>query len=85
MARVMIFALFDRKAREYGPPLSAANVPTMKRELQKNVGEGSLLQKYPDDFDLYTFAEMDTETGAVEVTEHTLVDNLRDILESGGV
>lgn len=85
MAKVMIFALFDRKVREYGPPLVAANVPSMYRELRRSIQPGSMLEKYPEDFDLQKFGVMDTETGRVEVDDEiTLCDNLGVIL-SGGV
>lgn len=78
---VKVFALFDRKAREFGAPLTAANVDTMKRELQRNVGEGSLLHKYPEDFDLYCLGEMDTETGVILPDTPQCVALLKEVLD----
>lgn len=81
-SKLMVFSLFDRKIREYGPPLVAANAPAMYRELRRNVQPGSMLEKYPEDFDLYHLADMDSETGKVTAAEsQQLVDNLAVVLQ----
>jgi len=79
---VIVYALFDRKTREYGRPVIAKNDDQMRRDLQSLRGSGDTMEKYPEDFDLYQLAEMETETGRVKgLEELEFVDNLRTILE----
>lgn len=78
---VVMYALFDRKLREYGAPLVAANDDVMWRELRHMGQTGSFLDKYPEDFDLQSFGTMDTETGKVTLGESIrFVGNVRDVL-----
>lgn len=78
---VVLYALFDRKLREFGALHLSKNDQTMRRELMANVrSSGSMLEKYPQDFDLYRMGEMETETGKIMQTDCLLVDNLVDVL-----
>lgn len=85
MSAVKVYSLFDRKARQYGPPLVAANDATMVRELQRNIVPESLVGKYCEDFDLVHLAYMDDENGKVTVAEsQELIANLAEVLNGTG-
>lgn len=81
LVAVVLYALLDRKLREYGAVLIAKNETAMCRALHDGVkGSGSMVEKYPEDFDLYRLGEMDNETGCITAEVPSLVDSLRDIL-----
>lgn len=78
---VVLYALLDRKLREYGVVLVSKNTETMVRELRNQVmGSGSTIEKYPDDFDLYRLGEFDTETGIISAMKVQLVENVSTLL-----
>lgn len=81
---VVVYALFDRKTREYGLPIVARNDATMCRDLLNFRGSGAVQEKYPEDFDLYSLGEMNTETGRITPGEELVfVNNLKTILNEG--
>lgn len=66
---MQLFSLFDRKMREYGQIVQANNAEACKRALCDGVrGTKSLVEKHPDDFDLYRLGEFDTDTGVIKAT-----------------
>lgn len=64
----ILCAVFDRKAKSYGPPMVFVNEDIARRmavSLLQASGGQSDLEKYPDDFDLYYIADYDNEFGIV--------------------
>lgn len=83
---VIVFALLDRKLREFGKQLFLdKNVESLERGLLDSVlsneGAGSFLAKYPEDYDLYCLGEMDMETGYLTPAEPPrLVSNFGELV-----
>ena len=72
MTTVALCASFDRKAMVFGSPMVFVNIEIAKRmavSLMANRGDGSDLEKYPQDFDLFYMGEYDTETGRITVLD----------------
>lgn len=64
---LLIYSVLDRKLREYGQLGLARNDEAVQRAIGDQVrGSGTLMEKYPGDFDLYCVGEFDSETGVVE-------------------
>lgn len=79
---VVVYALFDRKLREYGAPVISKNEETMRRALVTELkGSNSMPDKYPEDFDLYELGTLDQDTGAI-APRVALIANLSDILKT---
>lgn len=85
---MLLFSLFDRKLREYAQLVQANNAESVKRALLDGVrGSKSLVEKYPQDFDLMELGEFDVETGVILPRQVPLfIDNLGSLLggEDGG-
>ena len=61
-----MYALFDRKLREYGQLVQSNNDEAVKRNLRDGLtGTNSIVEKHPSDFDLYCLGEFDTESGVI--------------------
>lgn len=61
-----MYSVYDRKVREYGAILLAPNVGAMGRQVQVGVrGSNSLMEKYPEDFEIHKVGTFDTDTGEV--------------------
>lgn len=78
-----VYSLMDRKLGQYGQLLLARNDETMKRNVLDGVkGSGSMIEKYPHDFDLVSVGTFDSDTGKVEGTTPRLIGSVADILEA---
>lgn len=76
-----VYSILDRKVRTFGQLIVAANDDSMKRTaLDVLSGSGSLLEKYPGDFDLFVVGEFNDENGALLGTPPQLLCNLAEIL-----
>lgn len=81
MRVVQIYALLDRKLRQFGPLMLEANEQSMRRSLRAGIpGTNSMMEKYPEDFDLYEIGAFDSETGVVVQEVPALVDTLSVVL-----
>ena len=63
-----VCATLDRKAKLFMPPMCFQNTDIAQRmatTLMQAGGNGSDLEKYPEDFDLYLIGEFDTDLGTV--------------------
>lgn len=75
-----VYSVFDRKLREYGPLVLGANDEFTLRALQEIRNSGSMMEKYPADYDLMDVGEFDVETGELNGSLPRLVQNLADVL-----
>lgn len=76
-----VYAILDRKLREYGHLLLARNDETMKREARDGIGPDHMIRRYPEDFDLYRLGEFENETGVLTPAEvPVLVENMSTLL-----
>lgn len=76
-----VYAFLDRKVREFGQLLVAANDEAMKRLAYDTLNGGqSMLAKYPDDFDLFCVGEYNHENGALNGHPPQLVCNLASVI-----
>lgn len=65
-----MYSVYDRKLREYGQLMLSPNVGAMSRSIQVGVrGSGSLIEKYPGDFELHLLGKFNTSTGVVTPLE----------------
>lgn len=82
---VQLFAIFDRKVREYGNILAAPNKDVIMRDVQVGVvGSGSLMEKYPEDFELHHLGSFDRITGEIMPLDGRpdVIVQLRDLVGS---
>lgn len=64
--RFVMYALWDRKLREFGAPVIARNDDAAVRGLRDGiVGSRSLVEQHPEDFDLMVVGEFYPDTGFV--------------------
>lgn len=62
-----MYALFDKKAGSYGGILLAASDGHVSRVIQERfTGSGDTVEKYPEDFDLYSLGEFSLDIGTVQ-------------------
>lgn len=77
----LLYSLFDRKARQFGPIVVERTEGSVRRSLEAGIpGSGSIMEKYPDDYDLYLVGSFDEDVGLVEGCAPRCVDNLSRIL-----
>lgn len=63
-----MFVLFDKRAEQWLTPFFSKTNGTAYRELQEVVrsgGEGNMLSKYPNDFELYHVGEWNEHEGVL--------------------
>lgn len=77
-----VYSLFDRKAREFGQLVTAANDEAMFRLLADTIrGSASVIERYPEDFDLFICGTFDTDGGVLAASGPSVfVENVADIL-----
>lgn len=82
---MLVYSLLDVKAREYGPLVLAANDEMLFRSLRDGVpGSGSVLEKYPEDFQVMYLGVFDQDTGQlVPESIPQLLRTVREVLEKG--
>lgn len=75
--RTLVFSLLDRKTREFGQLILAHNEESMERLIIDTCkGTGNMIDKYPEDFDLFKVGEFESETGFLESGTPQLVGNV---------
>lgn len=86
MVMMEIYSIWDRKLSQYGQLLLSQNVLAMSRELQSVlVGSKSMMDQYPEDFELHRIGLFDTTTGVLEVKARPeVVVSLVNILRNEG-
>ena len=68
-----MFSIRDAKGEIYHPPFFKITNGEAERDFTTTVGdEKSMLNKYPEDFDLYYIGEFDDQTGKIESLETPL-------------
>jgi len=78
-----MYSVYDRKLREYGAILLSQNEAACFRMIQVGVkGSGSLMEKYPADFELHKVGLFNTELGEVTTSGRPeVIATLSEILE----
>jgi len=79
-----MYSVYDRKLREYGSVLLAPNDGVMARTILTGVrGSSSLMEKYPEDFQVEHVGNFDISTGLVTPVEGRpeIVISLEKLLE----
>lgn len=82
-----MYSVYDRKLREYGNVLLAANFAALSRTLQMGLrGTGSLMETYPDDFEVMLLGTFDVGTGEIVIDGRPkVVGSLAQIVLNGKV
>lgn len=66
-----MYSLHDKKAEEYGRPFYHVNDQDAKRSVAMALESTPVLEKSPEDFDLYCVGEFDEKTGNIRaLSEH---------------
>lgn len=79
--KVKVYSLLDRKMRQFGQLLLAANDETLERMVRDVlVGSGSLMEKYPSDFDVFAVGAFDPDDGTLDGHSPVLVACIADVL-----
>lgn len=76
--KLLVFAVKDTKANEYGTPLFFQTKEVAVRSLSEVVNrqEDHPFYKYPQDFELFVIGEFNTENAEIKATEKTFVISL---------
>lgn len=81
---MQMYSLLDKKAMTYGGILLAASDGHVSRVIQERFsGSGDTVEKYPEDFDLYSLGEYSINTGQIEPQIKFIV-NVSVILQQKG-
>lgn len=78
-----VYALFDRKLRQYGQLMQERNDFGIQRGMADGIAGNreALISKHPGDFDLYQVAEFNDESGVlVPVVPPRLVSNMLELV-----
>lgn len=79
---MLVYSLLDRKMKEFGQLVVARNEESVKRGIVDGLrGSGSLVERHPDDFDLYVVGEFDQETGVLVPVHSRLIGSVAEILQ----
>lgn len=71
-----VYALWDRKVREYGQLVLGTNDDAVVRALRDGVPKGSTVEKYPEDFDVMRVGTFDHESGVLSGEDRGFVVNV---------
>lgn len=78
-----MYALLDRKLKQFGQLVVERNDESIRRSLLDSIRNSkSLLEQHPEDFDLYCVGSFDQDSGDLIGNSLRLVVNLRDVLEA---
>lgn len=77
-----LYAMLDRKMKEFGPVMVSRNDPVMFRVLRDSLPPQSNEGRHPEDFDLYFLGVMSVETGVISSSAPLLVATLEQVLAS---
>lgn len=78
-----VYSVYDKKLQEFGQLAVSKNDESMRRALYDGVkGSQSMIEKYPQDFDLYRVGEFDPQQGVLTgyTSPSILVCNVGDLL-----
>jgi len=80
---MLMYAILDRKMREFGPIVLAPNQGTVERSLIDGVNvSNSVMERRAQDFDLYEVGAFDQLTGVVHAAEiPILLRNVAEVLQ----
>lgn len=77
-----VYSILDRKLKEYGPLFLSRNDDAVRRAVVDGFrGSNSVMEKHPDDFDLYEVGVFNHDTGELIGCSPVLVFTLGAILE----
>jgi len=63
---VKLYSFLDKKMSMYGPVMMGHNDGQMSRTIVESFrGSQHLVEKYPEDFDLYEVGELNEQTGVI--------------------
>lgn len=63
---MIICSVYDKKAMTFFPPFTCENKVVAIRSLEGTVNSsGNVINRYPDDFALYTLGDFDEKTGNI--------------------
>lgn len=79
--RLSIYTLYDRRLREYGQLSIDHNDESFKRSLNSGlVGSKGLVEKYPEDFDVYCLGFYESSSGEI-LFDRRMVCGVADVLK----
>lgn len=68
--RLYMVSIFDKRAKEYGPPMCQHTLGTAERMFQDTVNDPqSPIKKHPEDYELYHIGFYETNTGGLEISD----------------
>jgi len=79
--KLRMITLFDKKTKIHHPPFFAHNRADAIRSIENNLSkEGTLFNKYPDDYQVYDTGEFDDTSGQVQGQQLDFICELSDII-----
>lgn len=78
-----MYAIFDRKMKEFGMLVLSRNDESIRRSLVDGIrGSKSVQELHPEDFDLVCVGEFDQDVGELTGSSPRLVVSVAEILEA---
>ncbi len=79
---MQIFTIRDSKAEAYLQPFYAMNVGLAVRMITESAqDQGTMLYKYPSDFELFSIGSFDEHTGIITGSPHVSIGKIVDFLQ----
>jgi len=63
--KMLVFAVYDKKMAEYGPPVAVSHVIEAERWFDSLVNGEGVVSRYPEDFALYRIGDYDAASGTM--------------------
>lgn len=76
-----IICVFDTKARAFYAPEIVPNLAVIERYYKQLLPEGSIVRKFPKDFEIYEIGKFSEETGKITAIEPKLICNFSEIFK----
>jgi hypothetical protein len=61
----LVYAVYDKKMAEYGPPVAVGHVIEAERWFDSLVNGEGVVSRYPEDFALYRIGDYDVASGTM--------------------
>ena len=61
----LVYAVYDKKMAEYGPPVAVGHVIEAERWFDSLVNGEGVVSRYPEDFALYRIGDYDPASGTM--------------------
>lgn len=61
----LVYAVYDKKMAEYGPPVAVSHVIEAERWFDSLVNGEGVVSRYPEDFALYRIGDYDVASGTM--------------------